>query len=91
VAGWGGLIFGEGADEICDAWGDELPGPKGDGLGKNVKFFFTEHGWDKLGRKTISACKKHNHRFRIIKVKEASVDVVYKDKFQVAVRFKKKL
>ena len=75
--------------EVFDSWAD-MKGPKGDGIGKNCRYFFTEYGWKKMGRKVIEACQRTNQEYRIIKVKEKSVDVVYKDEIQVAVRPRKR-
>jgi hypothetical protein len=69
------------------AWG-HMPGPRRR-LNRNCRFYFTELGWNKYGRPTVSLCKRHHQRFRIITVKERSVEVLYRDEFQVAVRPRK--
>jgi len=77
-------IMGCGIIDVIEAWIDIPKAPKY--LNKNCKFFWTEVGWNKYGRKVIIECKKHNVRFRIINIKEKSCDIFYKDKDQVAVR-----
>jgi hypothetical protein len=72
--------------EIAESWVPYLQCPKCKGLGKNCRFFFTETGWKEIGKNTVKTCLRQNQRFRIIKVKEKSVDIVYKDRHQVAVR-----
>jgi hypothetical protein len=81
-------LCGVSAGEVADAW-TMLNSPK-KLVRKNCRFFFTEKGWDKYGRKTVEACLKSDQKFRIVTVKEKSVDVIYKDELQVAVRFRKK-
>jgi hypothetical protein len=73
--------------DVVDPWVD-MKAPKN--LNKNCRFFFTEKGWDKYGRQTVKACLRTGQKFRIIKVKEKSVDPVYRDEYQVAVRPRKK-
>ena len=57
---------------------------------KNCRFYFTEKGWRKLGRHIVADMIKFQQRYRVITVKEHSVDVVYQDDLQVAVRPRKK-
>ena len=86
-----GLSMNEDSLKIIDAWCD-IPLPKSSRhLNKNCRFYFTEKGWEKFGSKTIHACKEAKQRFHIITIKEKSVDVFYKDKYQVAVRARKKI
>lgn len=72
-------------EAVADAWADDMPGPKKK-LHKNCRFFFTELGWDEFGRNIVAACISSGQRYRVISVKERSVDVMYGDKYQVAVR-----
>ena len=72
-------------DEIIDAWIDDLPAPK-KRLRKNCRFYFTELGWNIIGRNIIAACMKARQEYRVLCVKERSVEVFYKDDLQVAVR-----
>ena len=77
------------ADKVINAWAD-IPLPKSSKhLNKNCRFFFTEAGWKKYGSATLDACKKVRYQFRIITIKEKSVDVFYEDRYQVAVRPRK--
>lgn len=57
----------------------------------NVRFYFTEEGRRQYGRKTFETCQKVGQRYCVIRIKENSVDVVYRDEVQVAVRPKRKL
>ena len=59
-------------------------------ISKNCRFYFTEEGWKRYGRPTVSACQKVGQEYRIIRIKEKSVEVVYRDKFQIAVRPRRK-
>jgi hypothetical protein len=59
-------------------------------VNRNAHFYFTEEGWRRYGRKTIEVCQQVGQRYRILRVKESAVDVIYRDEFQVAVRPKKK-
>ena len=71
---------------VVQAW-VEMPAPRR--LSKNTRFYFTEEGWRRYGRKTVAACLTVGQRYRVIRIKEKSVDVVYRDHVQVAVRAKK--
>ncbi len=71
---------------VIRAW-VEMPSPRR--LFKNTKFYFTEEGWRRYGRKTVAACLTVGQRYRVIRIKEKSVDVVYRDDVQVAVRPRK--
>lgn len=74
-------------EDIVDAW---IDGPKGpEHLYKNCRFFFTEDGWNLYGRKTIEACQRHGQKYRVICVRECSVDVFFRDTYEVAVRPRK--
>ena len=76
--------------ECCDMAMDAISALDAPNVMRNCRFYFTEKGWDEMGRKIVHACKKTGQRFRIITIKEKSVDVVARDKFQVAVRPRKK-
>lgn len=58
-------------------------------LFKNCRFYFTEDGWKRYGRATVTACQKTGQRYRVISIKERSIDIVYRDEYQVAVRPRK--
>lgn len=77
-------LMGVGNLRVWDAWARmNVPRRR---INKNVRFYFTEEGWRCHGRKTIEACQRVGQRYRIIRVKENSVDVLYRDRAQVAVR-----
>lgn len=75
--------------EVLLAW-TALKSPRGQ-LYKNCRFYFTEEGWRRYGRPTVAACQKTGQEYRVIRVKERSVDVMYRDEWQVAVRVRKKV
>lgn len=81
-------LVGFGNETIWDAWVD-MPNPRRD-IYKNCRFYFTEAGWRKYGRATITACQQTGQRYRVLSIKEDSVDVVYRDDVQVAVRPRRK-
>jgi hypothetical protein len=64
---------------IAEAWAGKLRGPDGP-IPRNAKFYFTEHGWREVGRKVVAACKKVEQEYRIIRIKECEVDVVWRDR-----------
>ena len=73
-------------ETVVRAW-IQMPAPRR--LSKNTRFYFTEEGWRRYGRKTVAACQTVGQRYRVIRIKERSVDVVFRDDVQVAVRPKK--
>lgn len=88
-----GFFILDGSDEQADLFDEmfnfigEL---KGVGTGKNNRYYFTELGWEKIGRKVIEYAQKLKMQYRIIKIKENSVDVMATDnKYEVAVRPRK--
>jgi hypothetical protein len=85
-----GLLTGWGA--MADTWFGKLRGPDRP-IPRNAKFYFTEHGWREIGRKVAAACKKERQQFRIIRVKERDVEVVWRDLYydtEVAAQPRKK-
>lgn len=60
-------------------------------LYKNCRFYFTGEGWRRYGRPTVAASQKTGQSYRVICVKERSVDVMYRDEYQVAVRLERRL
>lgn len=74
--------------EVVDAWIDLPQAPKR--LYKNCRFYWTEYGWKLYGSKTVEACKRAGQGFRILTIKECSVDPFYKDRYQVAIRPRKR-
>jgi len=85
---WKSGIMGFGDPRIWDAW-DHMRSPRRS-INQNVRFYFTEEGWRRYGRKTVEVCQQVGQRYRVIRVKENSVDVIYRDDVQVAVRPKRK-
>jgi hypothetical protein len=85
---WKSGLAGFGNPVIWDAWG-QMNSPRYP-VNKNTRFYFTEEGWRRYGRKTIEVCQQVGQRYRVIRIKENSVDVIYRDEVQVAVRPKKK-
>lgn len=77
-------IVGFGNETIWDAW-IAMPNPRR-AINRNVRFYFTEEGWRQYGRPTITACQQTGQKYRVVRIKENAVDVVYRDAVQVAVR-----
>jgi hypothetical protein len=85
-----GLLTGFGA--MADVWFGKLRGPDRP-IPSNAKFYFTEHGWREIGREVVTACKKRGQQYRVIRVKERDVDVVWRDRYydtEVAAQPRKK-
>jgi hypothetical protein len=81
-------LMGFGNPVVWDAW-VHMNSPRRP-VNRNARFYFTEEGWRRYGRKTIEVCQQVGQRYRVIRIKENSVDVIYRDAVQVAVRPKKK-
>lgn len=79
----GGLCGMTTCEEVIDAWIHKLRSPKV-GLPENTRFYFTETGWDEIGREVIAACQRNGQEYRVIARKENDLDVVYRDEYQVA-------
>jgi len=82
-------LCGVGNDEVIHAWLD-INNPR-KSINKNVRFYFTEAGWDKYGRDTVAACIRTGQEYRVLAVEEHDVDVFYQDEVQVCVRPKHKV
>ena len=82
-------LCGVGPEEVMDAW-LSMNNPR-KSINKNVRFYFTEAGWDKYGRGTVAACIRTGQEYRILAVEEHDVDVIYKDEYQVCIRPKRKV
>ena len=68
-----------------------VPLPKRKRIGRRPRFYFTEEGWKKIGRELAATCRKMDWGdVCITKVKEGSVEVMYRDWCQVSVRPRKK-
>jgi hypothetical protein len=82
-------LAGFGSPVVWNAW-LQINSPRCP-VNKNVRFYFTEEGWRRYGRKTIEVCQQVGQRYRVLRIKENAVDVIYRDEFQVAVRPRRKL
>lgn len=81
--------------EVHETWWDKCLGPGSSGRGniprnKNCRFFFTEKGWEECGSKACAKLREMKVEFRVITIKEKSVDVVWKASHEVAVRPRRK-
>jgi len=86
-------LMGPTREEVVDAWVNDLRGPDKASIPTNSRFYFTEKGWDVIGRKVIAACMKIGQDYRVIAIKETDAQVVWRDKvsgYEVAVQPKKK-
>jgi hypothetical protein len=80
-------------EKVIDAWIDKLRGPERS-IPHNARFYFTELGWKEVGRKVIESCQQVGQAYRVIRVKEKSVNVVWYDKhggLEVAIQPKKRM
>lgn len=82
-------LCGMSTDEVAESWAYDLRGCKRN-MPENIRFYFTENGWNEVGRKVITAAQKSGQRYRIIKVKENSVDVFWSDNIEVAAQPRRK-
>lgn len=73
-----------GNEQVIEAWFEKLNGPGRRGIPRNAKFYFTEAGWREVGRHVARACLQTGQEYRIIKVKENAVNVVWQDEYEVA-------
>lgn len=80
----GGIMFANDS-----SWTKKLRGPRNKSIPQNTRFFFTEKGWQAIGRHTVARCKESGQEVRVIAVKEDSVNVVWGDEFEVAAQPKK--
>jgi hypothetical protein len=85
---WKSGLMGYGNETVMGTW-SSLNNPRR-AIAKNCRFFFTEAGWERYGRLTIDACQRTGQHYRVITIKEHSIDIVYRDEFQVAIRPRKR-
>ena len=86
----GGIMLSMEPD-VVDAWIYKLRGAQRN-LQQNSRFYFTEKGWAEVGRAVIKACIKTGQKYRVLSVKENSVNVVWEDKhthYEIAAQHKK--
>lgn len=81
-------LCGLSTDEVAEGWFG-LHAPR-KAIYKNVRFYFTEAGWEKYGRNTVAACIRSGQDYRVLAVEEHEVDVLFKDEHQVCIRPKRK-
>jgi hypothetical protein len=72
-----------GDEKVIEAWFDKLNGP-GRSIPRNAKFYFTESGWQEVGRHVVTACQQAGQEYRVIKTKENEVNVVWRQMYEVA-------
>jgi hypothetical protein len=85
---WKSGLMGFGNPVVWDAW-QQMNSPRRP-VNRNARFYFTEEGWRRYGRETIEVCQQVGQRYRVLRIKENVVDVIYRDEFQVAVRPRRK-
>jgi len=85
---WKSGLLSSQSDAVIEAW-VSMPSPRR-AIGRNCRFYFTEEGWRRYGRATVAACRQTGQVYRVLAIKEKSVDVLYRDEFQAAVRPKRK-
>jgi hypothetical protein len=73
-------LMGLSQDAITTAWIDKLRGSDRK-LPHNAFFYFTEKGWREVGRAVLKACIASGQDYRVIRIKENEVDVVWRDKY----------
>ncbi len=73
-----------GNEQVLEAWFEKLNGPGRRGIPHSAKFYFTEAGWREVGRHVVRACQQTGQEYRVIKVKENAVNVVWQDEYEVA-------
>jgi hypothetical protein len=85
---WKSGLMGSRGDVVIEAW-ISMPSPRR-AIRRNCRFYFTEEGWRRYGRATVAACQQTGQAYRVLAIKEKSVDVLYRDEVQAAVRPKRK-
>jgi hypothetical protein len=76
-------LMGPGLLEVMEAWADKLAAPK-HRIPQNARFYFTEKGWDEIGRYVVAAAQRTGQQYRILAIKEKNLNVIFRDEFQVA-------
>lgn len=82
-------LMGTADTDASDAW-VHMPSPRRVAIPRNCRFYFTEAGWRRWGRPAVTACQQFGYDYRVLAIKEKSVDVYYRDEVQVVVRPRKK-
>lgn len=78
-----------GAGTLLGAYFTKMNLKAPENLHKNVRFYFTEFGWQMYGRKLLRLAAQDRFETKVKAVKEKSVDIFYRDTWQVAVRPRK--
>ena len=73
-------LMGLSNDTVVDAWIESLRGPDRS-IPSNARFWFTEAGWRSVGRRVVEACGRTGQKYRVVRVKESAVAVVWRDRF----------
>ena len=73
-------LLGFSEDAAVEAWIHKLRGPDRQ-IPRNAFFWFTEKGWREVGRAVVRACIASGQGYRVIRIKENEVEVVWRDKF----------
>jgi len=76
-------LMGPGLLEVMEAWADKLAAPQ-HSIPSNARFYFTEKGWDEIGRQVVAAAQRSGQRYRVLAIKEKNLNVIFRDEFQVA-------
>jgi hypothetical protein len=76
-------LCGVSTPEVIDAWFDKIRGPSC-AIPANCRFYFTEKGWQAAGHDVIAACQRSGQKYRVLKIKESDLDIVYRDAYEVA-------
>jgi len=90
-------LLGSSPEAVADVWINKLRGPykkSGGNIPRNAKFYFTELGWQEVGRKVVEACQRSRQDYRVVKVKEESVNVVWRNRhygYEVAAQPRKRI
>jgi hypothetical protein len=76
-------LMGPGSLEVMESWADKLAAPK-HRIPFNARFYFTEKGWDEIGRYVVSAAQRTGQRYRVLAIREKTLNVIFRDEYQVA-------
>ena len=73
-------LLGISLSPVVDAWIESLRGPGKRSLPANCRFWFTERGWREVGREVVAACGRSGQQYRVLRIKENEVDVIWRDR-----------
>ncbi len=89
---WKHGLLGAAPGEVFDAWVYKLRGPSRK-VPRNARFYFTERGWHEVGRHVVAACQRTEQGYRVIRIKECEVNVIWRDRaagYEVAAQPRKR-